>query len=41
LPLSVRRDAAVTKRFFRQALAQVHTLSLRTITVDTILADLA
>ena len=32
--LSVRRDAAAAKRFFRKALAQVHTVNPRTITVD-------
>ena len=32
--LSVRRDAAAAKRFFRQALAQVHTANPRTMTVD-------
>jgi transposase-like protein len=29
-----RRDAAATKRFFRKALAQPHTVNPRTITVD-------
>lgn len=32
--LSARRDAAAVKRFFRNALAQPHTVSPRTITVD-------
>jgi len=32
--LSARRDAAAAKRFFRKALAQPHTVSPRTITVD-------
>jgi len=32
--LSVRRDAAAAKRFFRKALAQPHTVNPRTITVD-------
>jgi transposase-like protein len=32
--LSVRRDAAAAKRFFRKALAQPHTGNPRTITVD-------
>ena len=32
--LSVRRDAAAVKRFFRKALAQPHTTNPRTITVD-------
>jgi transposase, IS6 family len=32
--LSVRRNAAAAKRFFRKALAQVHTVNPRTITVD-------
>jgi transposase, IS6 family len=32
--LSVRRDAAAAKCFFRKALAQPHTVSPRTITVD-------
>lgn len=33
-PLSVKRDATATKRFFRKALKQSHTVSPRTITVD-------
>jgi transposase-like protein len=32
--LSVKRDAAAAKRFFRKALAQPHTVNPRTITVD-------
>jgi transposase, IS6 family len=32
--LSVKRDAAAAKRFFRKALKQSHTVSPRTITVD-------
>ena len=32
--LSVKRDAAAAKRFFRKALAQPHTANPRTITVD-------
>jgi transposase-like protein len=36
--LSPRRDAASAKRFFRKALAQVHTGNPRTITVDKNLA---
>src|SRR5918993_1019020 len=32
--LSVRRDAAAAKRFFRKALKQAHTVNPRTITVD-------
>ncbi len=32
--LSVRRDAAAAKRFFRKALAQPHTVNPRTITID-------
>jgi len=32
--LSVRRDAAAAKRFFRKALAQPHAVTPRTITVD-------
>jgi IS6 family transposase len=32
--LSLRRDAASAKRFFRRAQAQVHTSNTRTITVD-------
>jgi IS6 family transposase len=32
--LSVRRDAAAARRFFRKALAQPHTRNPRTITVD-------
>jgi transposase, IS6 family len=32
--LSARRDAEATKRFFRKALAQPHTVNPRTITVD-------
>jgi transposase, IS6 family len=32
--LSARRDAEAAKRFFRKALAQPHTVSPRTITVD-------
>jgi transposase-like protein len=32
--LSVRRDAAAAKRFFRKALRQSHTVNPRTITVD-------
>ena len=32
--LSARRDAAAAKRFFRKALAQLHTVNPRTITVD-------
>jgi transposase, IS6 family len=32
--LSVRRDAAAATRFFRKALAQIHTVNPRTITVD-------
>ena len=32
--LSARRDAATSKRFFRKALAQLHTVNPRTITVD-------
>jgi IS6 family transposase len=32
--LSIRRDAAAAKRFFRKALAQPHTVNPRTITVD-------
>nr|WP_239003276.1 IS6 family transposase [Rhodovastum atsumiense] len=32
--LSVRRDAAAAKRFFRKALGQPHTVNPRTITVD-------
>ena len=32
--LSARRDAVAAKRFFRKALAQPHTVSPRTITVD-------
>jgi IS6 family transposase len=31
--LSVRRDAPAAKRFFRKALAQVHTVNPRTMTV--------
>ena len=34
LLLSVRRDAAAAKRFFRKALAQPHTVKPRTITLD-------
>jgi transposase, IS6 family len=32
--LSVKRDAAAAKRFFRKAMGQVHTVNPRTITVD-------
>jgi IS6 family transposase len=32
--LSVKRDAAAAKRFFRKALKQAHTVNPRTITVD-------
>jgi IS6 family transposase len=32
--LSIKRDAAAAKRFFRKALAQPHTVNPRTITVD-------
>src|SRR6202023_2553726 len=32
--LSAKRDAAATKRFFRKALVQPHTVNPRTITVD-------
>jgi IS6 family transposase len=32
--LSAKRDAEAAKRFFRKALAQPHTVNLRTITVD-------
>jgi transposase-like protein len=32
--LSAKRDAAAAKRFFRRALGQPHTVSLRTIKVD-------
>ena len=32
--MSVRRDAAAAKRFFRKALAQPHTANPRTITAD-------
>jgi hypothetical protein len=32
--LSAKRDADAAKRFFRKALAQPHTVNLRTITVD-------
>jgi IS6 family transposase len=32
--LSVKRDAEAAKRFFRKALAQPHTVNLRSITVD-------
>jgi IS6 family transposase len=33
-PLSAKRDAEAAKRFFRNALAQPHTVNPRTITVD-------
>ncbi|MCI0755786.1 IS6 family transposase [Teichococcus vastitatis] len=32
--LSARRDTAAAKRFFRKALAQLHTVNPRTVTVD-------
>ncbi|SDE46580.1 DDE domain-containing protein [Belnapia rosea] len=32
--LSAKRDAEAAKRFFRKALAQLHTVNPRTITVD-------
>jgi IS6 family transposase len=32
--LSAKRDAAAAKRFFRKAMGQVHTVNLRTVTVD-------
>ena len=32
--LSAQRDAAAAKRFFHRALAQLHTVNPRTITVD-------
>jgi transposase, IS6 family len=32
--LSVKRDAAAAKRFFRKAMGQMHTVNPRTITVD-------
>jgi transposase-like protein len=32
-PLSAKRDASAAKRFFREALGQLHTVNRRTITV--------